>query len=101
LLTLNWRISTSARPTPRLAMFWLNCWSSIDVYILVCWLSNTPSCGDGVAHALHDHVDEEGFKLLGRGLQRFRRILASQTASAIRGSLASIASELFSVVGMA
>ena len=41
----NWRISTSARPVPRLARFWLVCWSSIEVYILLCWLSMMPSCG--------------------------------------------------------
>ncbi len=41
----SWRISTSARPMPFLARFWLVCWSSMVVNILLCWLSIMPSCG--------------------------------------------------------
>ena len=41
----SWRVSTSASPTPRCARLWLNCWSSMEVNILVCSLSNGPFCG--------------------------------------------------------
>ncbi|OWW19085.1 hypothetical protein AYR66_05865 [Noviherbaspirillum denitrificans] len=39
------RNSASASPTPLLASVWLSCWSSMDVYMRLCWLSNMPSCG--------------------------------------------------------
>jgi hypothetical protein len=42
---LSWRTRVSARPMPRLASFWLICWSSMLVKVLVSWLSIGPSWG--------------------------------------------------------